>query len=70
VQATRKLGRYFSAFASYTAIDQSTNLQINEQITGGGTTLSNSSNANILSGLYQVISFGIGYSPREKHLNK
>ena len=70
VQATRKLGRYFSAFASYTAIDQSTNLQINEQITGGGTTLSNSANANILSGLYQVISFGIGYSPREKHLNK
>jgi hypothetical protein len=29
-----------------------------------------SSNATILNGMYQVISFGIGYSPREKHLKK
>jgi hypothetical protein len=64
VQATRKLGRHFNAFASYTAIDQSSNLQISVPNTPI------SSNATILNGLYQVISFGIGYSPREKHLKK
>jgi hypothetical protein len=60
VQATRKLGRNFNAFASYTAIDQSSNLQT--PVPG--------SNATILNSMYQVISFGIGYSPREKHLKK
>jgi hypothetical protein len=64
VQATRKLGRYFNAFASYTAIDQSSNLQ-----TSAPNTPLNS-NATILNGLNQVISFGIGYSPREIHLRK
>ena len=64
VQATRKLGRYFNAFASYTAIDQSSNLQTSAP----NTPLS--SNATILNGLNQVISFGIGYSPRETHLKK
>jgi len=61
VQATRKLGRYFNVFANYTAIDQSSNLQTPVPI---------SSNATILNSMYQVISFGIGYSPREKHLKK
>jgi len=64
VQATRKLGRYFSANASYMAIDQSSSLQTSAP----NTPLS--SNATILNGLNQVISFGIGYSPRDKHLKK
>jgi hypothetical protein len=64
VQATRKLSRYLNAFASYTAIDQSSNLQTSVP----NTPLS--SNATILNGLNQVISFGIGYSPREIHLRK
>jgi hypothetical protein len=64
VQATRKLGRHFNAFASYTAIDQSSTLQT----PAPNTPLS--SNATILNGMYQMISFGIGYSPREKHLKK
>jgi hypothetical protein len=63
-QATRKLGRYLNVFASYTAISQSSDLQITSQNS------SSSYNANILNGLYQVIGFGIGYSPREKHLKK
>jgi hypothetical protein len=52
-QATRRLGRYFNAFASYTAINQ---------------TSSSSLSANVLSGLQQIISFGIGYSPRQVEL--
>jgi hypothetical protein len=54
-QATRRLGRYFNLFANYTAIDQSSNIQ---------------NSANILNGMYQVIGFGIGYSPREKYFRK
>jgi hypothetical protein len=54
-QATRKLGRYFNVFASYTAVDQSSSLQ----------------NApNVLNTLWQTIGFGIGYSPREIRLKK
>jgi len=53
--ATLRLSRYFTAFASYTGTDQST---------------PSSSSGNALSGLWQVASFGIGYSPREKHVNK
>lgn len=64
VQATRKLSRYFNVFANFTAIDQSSSMQI----TAPNTT--SSINRNILNGLYQVISFGIGYSPRETHLKK
>jgi hypothetical protein len=64
VQAARKLGRYFNVNASYTAIDQSSSLQTS----AANTPLS--SNPTILNGLNQVISFGIGYSPREKHLKK
>jgi len=64
VQATRKLGRYFNVFANYTAIDQSSNLQIAVPNTTVGY------NENILSGLTQVIGFGIGYSPRGIHLRR
>jgi hypothetical protein len=49
-----RLSRYFTAFASYTGTDQST---------------PSSSSSNALSGLWQVASFGIGYSPREKRIN-
>jgi hypothetical protein len=66
VQATRKLGRYFNIFASYAAIDQSSNLQT--QISAQNQ--QSSYNTNILNGINQVISFGIGYSPREKRLKK
>jgi len=52
--ATLRLSRYFTAFASYTGTDQAT---------------PSSSSGNALSGLWQVISFGIGYSPREKRIN-
>lgn len=55
VQATRRLGRYFNAFASYTATDQSTSLL---------------NTPNVLNSLSQVIAFGIGYSPREKRFKR
>jgi hypothetical protein len=55
VQATRRLGRYLSLFANYTAIDQSSSF-------------SSSLQANVLNQLEQVISFGIGYSPRATHI--
>jgi hypothetical protein len=54
-QATRPLGRYFSIFANYTAIDQSSSLP---------------ASANVLNSLFHVIGFGIGYSPRETHLKR
>jgi hypothetical protein len=52
-QASRRLGRDFNVFADYTALDQSSS-----------STLS----INALSGLTQIIGFGIGYSPRGIHL--
>ena len=52
--ATLRLSRYLTAFASYTGTDQST---------------PSSSPGNTLSGLWQVVSFGIGYSPRETRVN-
>jgi hypothetical protein len=52
-QATRRLGRYANIFASYSAMDQSSN---------------NALPSNALNQLNQTISFGIGYSPRETHL--
>ncbi len=55
IQASRRLGRYFSAFANYTAIDQSS---------------SSALSGSVLKGLQQVIAFGIGYSPRETKLRK
>jgi hypothetical protein len=54
-QATRRLGRYLTLFANYTATDQSTNPALA---------------TNTLSQLLQVIGFGIGYSPRETHLRR
>ena len=51
---TLRLSRYLTAFASYTGTDQST---------------PSSYSSNALSGLWQVVSFGIGYSPREKRVN-
>jgi hypothetical protein len=55
VQATRRLGRYLSLFANYTAIDQSSSISSPLQ-------------ANVLNQLQQVVAFGIGYSPRETRL--
>jgi len=52
--ATMRLSSKFTAFASYTAMDQSSSYSLP---------------ANALSRLQQVISFGIGYSPREKPIN-
>jgi hypothetical protein len=60
-QVTRKLGKHWSAFANYTAVDQTSNTQVTETGTSSGY------QTNILSGLTQVFGFGISYSPREKH---
>ena len=57
VQATRRMGRYLSLFANYTAIDQSSSSSSPLQ-------------ANVLNQLEQVIAFGIGYTPRATHLNR
>jgi hypothetical protein len=55
VSATRKLGRYFDVFASYTASKQ----------------LSSSAlSAKAIHGVSQTVTFGIGYSPREMHFRK
>jgi len=51
---TWRLSRYFTAFASYTAYDQSSNSALP---------------SNALNQTLQEISFGIGYSPRERHLD-
>ncbi|MGA7829836.1 MAG: hypothetical protein WCA21_02625 [Terracidiphilus sp.] len=50
--ASRPLGRYLNINASYTAVQQSSS----------ATLLSNA-----ILGLSQTVSFGIGYTPREKH---
>jgi hypothetical protein len=52
-QLSWRAGRYLTAFASYTAIDQST---------------SSSLFSTAVSGLDQIVSFGIGYSPRGTRL--
>ena len=49
VQTSRRLGRNFSVFANYTALDQSSSLALQ---------------TNVLNQLEQLISFGIGYTPR------
>ncbi len=54
-QVSRHLGRSFSVFASYTAIDQSSSLALQ---------------SNVLNELNQVIGFGIGYTPRKTRLFK
>ena len=53
VQATRRLGRYLTFFAGYTAVQQSSPSGLP---------------TNVLHGLEQVVNFGVGYSPREMHL--
>ncbi len=55
VAATRRWGRYIIVFANYTAIHQSSSSVIP---------------ANAINGLSQVVSFGVGYSPRETHFRK
>lgn len=55
VQASWRLSRYFSAFAGYTAADQSSTIR---------------NSAAVLNGLDQSLSFGVMYSPREVHLGK
>jgi hypothetical protein len=54
VTATLRLSRYLTTFASYTATDQSSAYSLP---------------TNALTGLWQVVSFGIGYSPRDKRIN-
>lgn len=55
VQGTRNLGRNFSVYASYTGTDQ-----IQSSSPQGA--------ANLLNGLWQVVSFGIGFTPQPVHL--
>ena len=55
LEARRSLGRYLTAFANYTVMDQSSRSTIS---TGA------------LNGLIHVIGFGIEYSPREKHIRQ
>jgi hypothetical protein len=54
-QATWRLGRNMIVFANYTGTDQ---------------TSSSTLPTNALGQLVQVIGFGIGYSPREKHIRQ
>jgi hypothetical protein len=62
-QASWRLSRTLNVFGNYTAINQSSNLAINQSS-------SSSPQTNILSGFYQVIGFGIAYSPRQSHLRR
>jgi hypothetical protein len=55
VQANRRIGRYLSVFANYTAMDQSSSSPLP---------------ANVLSRLIQEVGFGIEFSPRETHLKQ
>ncbi len=54
-EASRQLGRHFSAYAGYTGTEQSS-----------GTTAS----GDLLNGLWQTISFGIGFTPPPIHLRQ
>ena len=53
VQANRRIGRYLSVFADYTALDQSSSSILP---------------ASALGRLMHVVGFGVEYSPRETHL--
>jgi hypothetical protein len=55
VSATRQLGRDWNVFANYMATHQSSSAALP---------------ANVISGLSQVIGFGLSYSPRELHFRK
>ena len=54
-QATRQLGRHFSAYAGYTATEQS---------------LSSATTAGLLNGVWQTFSFGLGFTPPPIHLRQ
>jgi hypothetical protein len=54
VQATRQLGRHFNVFANYTAMDQSSSSLLLP--------------TNLVHELLQVVSFGVGYSPKKVEL--
>ncbi len=54
-QFTRQMGRGLNVFANYTGIDQTSTSNLP---------------TNALGQLLQVIGFGIGYSPREKHIRR
>jgi hypothetical protein len=55
VQASEQLGPFFSFFGSYTAVDQSSGVV---------------PASNVLNQFYQLVSFGIAYSPREARRKK
>jgi hypothetical protein len=55
-QATRQLGRHFSAYASYSATDQSST--------------STAAASGLLNGVWQTISFGFGFTPPPIHLRQ
>ncbi len=57
VQATRHLGRHFSAFANYQVIVQSSSSAAAVPV-------------NVLNDLLQVAGFGIDYSPQGRHLRQ
>lgn len=50
IQASERLGPFFSFLANYTAVDQTSGM---------------TPSSNVLNSYYQVVSFGIAYSPRE-----
>jgi hypothetical protein len=58
VQVTRRLGRDLNFFGDYNVIDQASNFT------------SSAPQGNLLNSLYSVISFGIGFSPRESLQNQ
>jgi hypothetical protein len=55
VGATQQWGRYLSVSVNYSAIQQSSSAALS---------------TNAISGLSQVIGFGIGFSPREMHFKR
>jgi hypothetical protein len=55
VQATRKVGRFFNVFASYTITEQSS---------------SSTLPVNVLSHPLQIAAFGISYSPRQRQITQ
>ena len=57
VEATRQLGRHFSAYAGYTATDQS---QSSTTPTSSG----------LLNSVWQTVSFGLGFTPPPIHLRQ
>ena len=56
IQVTRRFGRSFSGYATYTALQQSTSAVVGNQ--------------NILTGLANTFSVGISFSPRSAHLGQ